>query len=361
MAFDPIQEDCLRLILENMRRERVFPLEDAGFIERGMVAYQTDAAQLIHTDRDRSFHLTAKAAEILDYRAAFIPDESEAQRQEDVAIGYLEEAVGLDASNWDARRMLAELDAESGDAFLDFLAENRAAIEEETAQLADRARDPYAREFARDLGQRPYLRWLAATASRALISGRYRQALRAAEEALAHDPADEAGARHTAMLAMAKLEYGMDELKRFRREHARAYLPVSPQMRRHHLAEKALDPWTLLAYTSCAWKSFDAEEATRYLQRLLRVSTSAARALYYQTEFPEGVFGRVNVVPGSEDELILAISEATPLLEEGLGAPECASFAAWIAEHEYVREALGELPNREAAGARRGRIPGGDA
>ena len=53
VAFDPIQEDCLRLILEAMRRERVYPLNDNIFIERGMEQFREDPSKLIACDRDR--------------------------------------------------------------------------------------------------------------------------------------------------------------------------------------------------------------------------------------------------------------------------------------------------------------------
>ena len=76
MAFDPIQEDCLRLILEAMRRERVYPLENALFIETCMTAFNDDPARLIVTDRDRAFHLVAKATQTIDYRFPFITDDA---------------------------------------------------------------------------------------------------------------------------------------------------------------------------------------------------------------------------------------------------------------------------------------------
>lgn len=60
MAFDPVQEDCLRLILAAMEREGADPASDAAFIERASEAYRLDPATLIHTDRDRSFHLVAR-------------------------------------------------------------------------------------------------------------------------------------------------------------------------------------------------------------------------------------------------------------------------------------------------------------
>ncbi len=339
VAFDPIQEDCLRLVLENMRRERVLPLENPFYIERAMTVFQEDTARLIRTDRDRSFHLTARAAEVIDYRAPFAATEEEITHQEDLAQGYLAEAVNLDSSNWDARRMLAELESESNDDFLAFLIEHRPEVERDLKTRIEGADNPYDREFVRDLAHRPHLRWLATTASRSLIAGRYRQALRIAEESLTVAPDDPAGVRHTAMLTLAKLESSAEELKRFRRRHALAYRVERPR-RRHHLAERDLDPWSLIAQMSTGWRSFDLDTANRALATLLKRGSHAAEALYHQAEFPEGIFSRVSVEPGSEDELILALSEATPLLQEGLGAPEGASFSTWVAENELVQRGL---------------------
>lgn len=348
MAFDPIQEDCLRLVLESMRTGRLSPTEGGPFLQRAADAFRDDPAKLIGSDVDRSFHLTARAAELTDYRVPFLTDETEATRQEDVALGYLREAVELDEHNWDARRMLAELDAESNDAFLDYLLEHREEVARRTAETVEQASDVYEREFAHDLAHRPYLRWLAAIASRALISGRYRMALSAAEDSLAYAPNDPADIRHTAVMAMAKLEFGVEDLKRFRRRHAAAYRPEWASRRRILLAEKRTDPWLLIAQMSAEWRAFDYPAASRTLRALVRSSAHAAQALYYQPEFPEGLFSRVDVEPGGDDELILAISEATPLLQEGLGSPDAAGFAAWIAENELVRSSLDEQDLRAA-------------
>lgn len=354
MAFDPIQEDCERLILENMRRDRVLPLENPFYIERAMAAFQENAAQLIHTDFDRSFHLTARAAEAVDYRAPFMATEEEALQQEDAARAHLAEAARLDPGNWDARRMLAELETDSNDAFLSFLSEHRPEVEHIARGAAAEADDPYSREFARDLALRPWLRWLAALSSRSLISGRYSQAVRVAEESLEAAPSDPAGVRHTAVLALAKLERPIEELQRFRRRHALAYRMGRPA-RRHHLAERQLDPWTLVAQMSIAWRSFDIAGANRSLGSLLKAGPHAAEALYHQAEFPEGLFSRVHVEPGSEDELILALSEATPLFQEGLGAPEASTFSTWVAGNEQVKRALSNegRTGAEQVGARR--------
>ncbi len=68
---------------------------------------------------------------------------------------------------------------------------------------------------------------------------------------------------------------------------------------------------------SAAWRELDYEGAEHYLRILARSCPHAAEALYFQTEFPDGVYARVNVGVGSTDELVLALSEATPVLQEG--------------------------------------------
>ena len=159
---------------------------------------------------------------------------------------------------------------------------------------------------------------------------------------------DPAGVRHTAMLAMAKLEYPAEELKRFRSAHSVPYLANTPLRRRPKDAERDLDPWTLIALMSAAWRELDYEGAEHYLRILVRSCPHAAEALYFQTEFPDGVYARVNVGVGSTDELVLALSEATPVLQEGLGAPDNASFAAWVATNDIVRSQIDERILRAA-------------
>ena len=71
-------------------------------------------------------------------------------------------------------------------------------------------------------------------------------------------------------------------------------------------------------------------------------------------DLPDGVektlLFRLAVAEGSIDELVLALSEATPLLQEGLGAPDNASFAAWVATNDLVR---GEIDERTLRAAER--------
>lgn len=355
MAYDPIQEDCLRLILGALQREHIYPLEDASFIAACMEDYHRDPAKLIASDRDRSFHLTALATEVIDYRIPFIADDAEAERLSASSEAQLREACELDPANWDAQRMLAALSAPSNDDYVSYLLENRPVVEERTQRAEQEARDPYTREYVRDLGKRPLIRWLAALASRALISGQYRLSLKVAEDCLALAAEDPADVRRTAMLALAKLECTADDLKRFRLGHPASYRIQNASRRRHHLAEKTRDAWELIAELAVFYHELDFAGATRSLRSLLNAYPNAAEALYFQAEFPDGLFARVNIAPGSEDELILAISEATPLLQEGMGAPSNAGLAVWIATHELVQEALDRSSRR--ANAR----PGTDA
>ena len=96
MAFDPIEEDCMRLTIAAAQRDHVRPFENPLVLEHYIEAFRTEPAQLIHTDRQRSFHLTAKAAELIDYRIPFAATEREAHEQADLGEHYLAEAVELD-------------------------------------------------------------------------------------------------------------------------------------------------------------------------------------------------------------------------------------------------------------------------
>lgn len=347
MAFDPIQEDCHRLVLEALRRDNI-PLTDGAAVERLMEQFTRNPAPLIVHDRDRAGHLIAKVVEAVDYRIPFIPDDAQAEQEEAAAENMLREATELDPTNWDAQRMLTALTANSNEEYVQYLVSKRDEVEHDLALKIASAQDPYEREAAGDLTRRPYLRWLAALASRALISGRYRMSLEAANRSLDFAPNDPAGVRHTAMLAMAKLEYPAEELKRFRSAHSVPYLANTPLRRRPKDAERDLDPWTLIALMSAAWRELDYEGAEHYLRILARSCPHAAEALYFQTEFPDGVYARVNVGVGSTDELVLALSEATPVLQEGLGAPDNASFAAWVATNDIVRSQIDECILRAA-------------
>ena len=346
MAFDPIQEDCHRLVLEALRRDNI-PLTDGAAVERLMEQFTRNPAPLIVHDRDRAGHLIAKVVEAVDYRIPFIPDDTQAEQEEAAAENMLREAAALDPTNWDAQRMLTALTANSNEEYVQYLVSKRDEVEHDLALKIASAQDPYEREAAGDLMRRPYLRWLAALASRALISGRYRMSLEAANCSLDFAPNDPAGVRHTAMLAMAKLEYPAEELKRFRSAHSVPYLTNTPLRRRPKDAERDLDPWTLIALMSAAWRELDYEGAEHYLRILARSCPHAAEALISKPSFPMASMP-ASTWAGLHRRACLALSEATPVLQEGLGAPDNASFAAWVATNDIVRSQIDERILRAA-------------
>ena len=89
----------------------------------------------------------------------------------------------------------------------------------------------------------------------------------------------------------------------------------------------AEDAWVLLSRCSLAFKRRDFDGARAQLRRLVENYPHAVVNLADQREFPEGVFARLAVAPGSEDELMLAISEGTVLLMDGRYP-----FGAWVEE-----------------------------
>lgn len=357
MAFDPLQEDCHRLILETMRRNGV-GLADSAYIGRLMAQYQDDPSELIVHDRDRSFHLVAKATALVDYQVPFVDDDALAERLSKQAEGMLNEAVQLDESNRDAQRMLRALTAESNDAYIEYLEQNLSTVEDELANAAATATGAYELEYAHDLGRRPYLRWMAALSSRQLISGRYAASLATAERSLLFDPSDPADVRFTALLALSKLECTPADIKQFRTRHGLSFR-AEPGRRRTRASEAPADAWTLIAEMNAAYRAFDYDAATAALRTILRTYDHAPEALYFQTEFPDGVFGRVNVIPQSADELVLAISEATPLLQEGFGGPDSAGFSTWVAMHDLVQDGI-DASMRQGRAVEQGKRTGGE-
>jgi hypothetical protein len=339
MAFDPYQEDCQRLVLHRMSDLHASP-SDYEKIGKLIAFYQSDPDQLIQNDKDRAFHLVAKATELLDYRVPFMTNEQEAEACAQTAENQLREAISLDPDNWDAKRMLAAITAASNDAYVTYLEDH---VDEVKASATKNLRDESMsalEQDANELDTRAWLRWLAALASRQLIAGRYRRSLEAAEQCLFIDPIDTAGARHTAVLALAKLQSTTTEIRTFIDEHEEAYKAETAGQPGAKPRPGVETPWALIALMASCYQNFEQADAEAYLAKLLDCCPNAAEALTFQTEFPDGVYARVNVAPGSTDELVLALSEATPLLQEGFGAPENASFAAWVATHELVRSKL---------------------
>ena len=209
MSFDPRREDYQRL---GLRFARELDGSDPATAVHAFSSFGRRFASMRDTlpqsDADRAFHLVADAAVMVDYQLPFAPDE-----QVDGLVGraqaLLDEAVALDGGCYDAVRMRFAGTRPSFESSYDFLSERapevlaacRAQAEAAAAgSFPDRAR------LGSDIAMRPYWRWMANLAEKALICGRNRACIKLAHELLELDPSDSADVRFTCALAYAKLE-----------------------------------------------------------------------------------------------------------------------------------------------------------
>lgn len=282
--------------------------------------FAQDRDSLPQSDRDRAFHLVALAAKNIDYELPFSTD-YEAPKLIERSHQLLDEALSLDPRCHDAWRMKAAARNDSFEDFFAFLAEHadevRESCEEERDRAAGQEEVAERARLAADIAMRPYLRWVATQAAQALICGRNREAARLARVALDEDPRDMSDARFTLFLALAKLE---DEAS------LDAFLATWPQRSQR----PADDAWALLSHLALAHKRHDLAAARDHLGKILRTYPHAPEALIRQMELPEGVFARLSVIPYSEDELVLAISEGTVLLQEGRDPEGRGVLSTWI-------------------------------
>ena len=297
MSFDPQREDYQRL---GLRYAASLQGMDPTTANRAFASFgrrfSQDRDSLPQTDGDRAFHLVAMASVVIDYQLPFA-DEQHAQQLVDRGHQLLEEAISLDANG------AAEVKARC-------LAERDAVSDQTDGERA---------QLARDVAIRPYLRWMSMYAEEALICGRNKEAVRVSRELLEQDPHDQADVRFTAALAYAKLEdeAGLKSLEE----------QVSPLVGR-----ATDDAWTQLARIALAYKSRDYARAEQVLHVLVHSYPYAAEALLRQNELPDGVFARLAAMPYSEDELILAVSEGTVLLQEGRDPKDRGALGGWLAD-----------------------------
>lgn len=316
MSFDPRREDYQRL---GLRFARDLDGSDPASAMHAFSTFGRRFASMRDTlpqsDADRAFHLVADAAVLVDYQLPFATDEqvgpivARAQKM-------LDEAIALDARCHDAVRMRFAGTRPSFENSYDFLREGAPEVLASCREKAKEAASGVTGErasLAAEIAMRPYYRWMANLAEKALICGRNRACIKLAHELLEIDPADSADVRFTCSLAYAKLEdeQGFD-----------AFVERNAQLERGIGAE---DAWMLLSRCSLAYKRRDFESARMQLRKIAENYPHAMLNLMDQKELPEGVFSRLAVSPGSEDELILAISEGTVLLMDGRYP-----FGAWV-------------------------------
>ena len=90
------------------------------------------------------------------------------------------------------------------------------------------------------------------------------------------------------------------------------------------------DGWALLARLALAHKRNDLDEARRILALIVKIYPGCEYALVRQSELPDGAFARILVTPYSEDEMIVAISESTVLLQEGNDFEGRGVLGSWV-------------------------------
>ena len=295
VSFDPRREDYQRL---GLRFARELDGRDSASAVHAFSTFGRRFASMRDTlpqsDADRAFHLVADAAVMVDYQLPFVPD---AQVHDAVRMRFAGTRPTFERSYDFLREGASEV-----------LASCRAQADEAASDaFPDRARLGVA------IAMGPYYRWMASLAEKALICGRNRACIKICQELLEMDPADTADVRFTCALAYAKLEdeQGLDALAAKNAELERGI--------------GAEDAWMLLSRCSLAYKRRDFDRARAQLRRLIDNYPHAVVNLGDQREMPEGVFARMAATPGSEDELMLAISEGTVLLMDGRYP-----FGAWV-------------------------------
>lgn len=326
MSYDPRFEDYQRL---GLRFARTVNDLDAFSTARAYAGFGRRYAQnrdaLPQSDADRAFHLVAEATVLIDYELPFAPDEAVDRLVRD-AEEKLEEAIELDSSCHDARRMLAAARSQGFEGYYRFLTDGSERVRRDCERWRREATSelPTGEQatLAGELAMRPYLRWLSTQATKALVCGRYRKAVELSEQLLELDPNDTSDARFTCAYAYAKLE------------DAAGIESVAKRARTIGGARE--DAWLLLARLALAYKRRDFDDARKHIATLIDTYPHAALALSRQDELVDGVFSRLACAPFSEDELILAVSEGAVLLQEGRYTEERGPLGGWIASQEDV-------------------------
>lgn len=330
MAYNANTEDYQRLALRYVTSAKVGPAEAmAGFADFWRNVSSERHAQL-QTDADRAFHLVALATNVVDYQLPFAP-ESQADALLNRGRALLDEALSLDPDCHDARRMRACMDLPSFDERYGLLVEGKdrvfanCSVEADTLGSLDEERT----ELAKHLAMAPYLRWLAALADHALVCGHNHSCVNYCHELLKLDPADNSDVRYTLALCLAKLE-DRDALDRIGELIDPSFRPVTWD-----------DAWSLISRMAIAYKAHDLREARHHLSTLLSLYPNANKLLIRQSELPDGLFARIRTFPFSEDELLIALSEATVLTQEGAEEYGQGPFGMWIVDEVVRADRLG--------------------
>lgn len=339
MSFDPRAEDFQRTALRTLQasnpHDRFSGVRTMNELRR---SFSEGRALANQTDGDRAYHLVVQATEHYDYELPFSTNEDAAQKLINDSLTQVQEALKLDPQSPDANRLRICISANSfEESYQELKAGAQDAFEYCTQELDSylvKLSDPDLVTLARKVFMAPAYRWYATLADRSLICGRYKTCIDLCTKLRRLDTYDIADAYRTQALATAKLQ------------DAIPLSLLSSRVRR--LGRPMPDAWLCISQAYVAWANRKISQVDTHIQALLKAYPLAAMVLTQQVELPMPAFARVVVQPHSEDELAIATSEATVLLQEGQDFDGAGGFGAFLKNHPLVQEALTADKNKYA-------------
>lgn len=302
-AWDELVQRCaLR------RRDKIGPLSDEAYAEL-LLAVRADPEAFVDTSVERSALVMARALDA--YRASCRDDDLlddaayEAERARRLAALHAECVLAreIDESSLDANLMqLLTADLEP-----DPLLEGLLELEKDFS-----CDEPPAGDAWEDVFYRPHLRLRAAVARTCADSARFKMARDAALSVIDASPSDPLGARHTCMLAYARLE---DEA---------GFDAVSARFSRQESS------WSHLARAIMLYKLDRMPAARRALRGFDGLCPGGAYALLRPTYVELYLPDRPEVAPCSFEESMLAVREAEPVIAD---TPD---FIPWCQDQEWL-------------------------
>ena len=348
MAFDAQTEDYSRVLLGEMwRNPDVKPQEAEAFYEDFQERYLKDRDSIQQSDADRAFHLVALATDIVDYQIPFAtPEEGEELAAE--AASLLDEAIKLDSECWDARRMMAMAECTNQEDYYQYLVKNLDKVRASARRQIEDVpmwfqTEGWAGDYTPDFIavytiKGPFLRWLGSMCFEALVGGRYSLAIEHHQEIIGHDPVDVGESQLAAMYACAK-KGNLALLE----EVANGI----PAKEGHFMA------WRLLASCAAYFRQGEIDAASDELTKLCDLFPEGGDLLYEQDEVIQGAFARPSFSPGTLDELLFAVSEASVLFQEGFDPSGHGIFGEWVRNHPAVQRTRGKSPRSKGKGGAR--------
>lgn len=300
------EEMLFRLALK--RRRKLENLSDEGFRELEL-AVREDPKRFVDDPEEEAF--ARVVALLVDYDTQresihLIESEEEFQKacqRHDVKVAEAAEKIQeVDEGCIDARLIQITCGSVNVDNRLSRLLELEGALEDEMGPItAGPTGDAYSDVFVR-----PRLRVLFAITQAAMLTGRFRMAVRYCEELLEKSPLDAMGARLTMALALARLEDedGFNVLAS-RDAHGNAWLNLGRVILAYKLGR--------LSATRRALMGFD------------RLCTGGAYAFLQPHYMGTYLLDRPVYTPGTFEETTMAVHEAEAIL---LDTPELCNFAS---------------------------------